>query len=61
MLDDGDAILFGIGRAFPYLAFDGFLALVIAGIAGVDHCGHGRHLDLYIIERWSVLSNHCFV
>ena len=61
VLDDGDAILFGIGRAFPYLAFDGFFALVIAGIAGVDHCGHGRHLTLHIIKRRTVLSKCSFV
>jgi len=29
-------------RAFPNLAFDGFLALVIAGIAGVDYSGHAN-------------------
>ena len=44
VLDDGDAILFGIGRAFPNLTFNGFFALVVTGIAGVDHGGHGRHL-----------------
>ena len=44
VLDDGDAVLFGIGRAFPNLAFDGFFALVVTGIAGVDYSGHGRHL-----------------
>ena len=43
VLDDGDAILFRIGSAFTNLAFNGFFALVIAGIAGVDHSGHGRH------------------
>ena len=43
------------------LAFDGFFALVITGIAGVDHSGHGKHLSLHVIERWSVLSKHCFV
>ena len=51
VLDDGDAILFGIGRAFPNLTFDGFFSLVVTGIAGVDHSGHGRHLSLYIIKR----------
>ena len=49
MLDHGDAVLFGIGGAFPNLTFGGFFALVVAGIAGVDHGGHGRHLHLYII------------
>ena len=61
VLDNGDVILFGIGRAFTNLAFDGFFALVITGIAGVDHGGHGKHLSLHVIERWSVLSKHCFV
>ena len=44
VLDDGDAVLFGIGGAFTNLPFNGFFALVVAGIAGVDHGGHGRHL-----------------
>ena len=57
VLDDGDAVLFRIGRAFPDLTFDGFFALVVAGIASVDHCGHGRHLHLYIIERQYVHQN----
>ena len=61
VLDDSDVILFGIGRAFTNLAFNGFFALVITGIAGVDHSGHGKHLSLHVIERWSVLSKHCFV
>ena len=51
VLDDSDVILFGIGRAFTNLAFDGFFALVITGIAGVDHSGHGGHLSFHIIER----------
>ena len=29
VLDDGDAVLFGIGGAFPDLTFDGFFALVV--------------------------------
>ena len=29
VLDDGDAVLFGISRTFPNLTFDGFFALVI--------------------------------
>ena len=61
VLDDGDAVLFGIGGAFPDLTFDGFFALVVTGIAGVDHGGHGRHLTLYVNKRWSVLSKQCFV
>ena len=44
VLDHRNAILFGIGRAFTDLTLDGFFALVVAGIAGVDHGGHGRHL-----------------
>ena len=37
VLDDGDAILFRIGRALPDLTFDRFFTLVVAGIAGIDH------------------------
>ena len=37
-----NAILFGIRRAFPDLAFDEFFALIVAGIAGVDYSGHRR-------------------
>ena len=44
VLDNGDAVLFRIGSAFPNLAFDGLFALVIAGIASIDHGGHGGHL-----------------
>ena len=44
VLDDGDAILFRIGRAFPNLTFNGLFALVVTGITGIDHGGHGRHL-----------------
>ena len=44
VLDDGDAVLLCIGSAFPDLAFDGFFTLVVAGITGVDHGGHGGHL-----------------
>ena len=44
VLDDGDAIFLGISRAFPDLAFDGFFALVVRGIASIDHGGHGGHL-----------------
>ena len=61
VLDHCDAILFSISRTFTNLAFDGFFALIVAGIAGVDHGGHGKHLSFYIIERWSVLSKYCFV
>ena len=39
---NGDAILFGISRTFTNLTFDGFFALVVTGIAGIDHSGHGR-------------------
>ena len=51
VLDDSDAVLFGIGGAFPNLTFDGFFTLVVRGIAGVDHSGHGKHLTLHIIKR----------
>ena len=61
VLDDGDAILFGIGRAFPNLTFDGFFTLVVARIAGVYHGSHGRHLTLHIIKRRTVLSKCSFV
>ena len=61
VLDHRNAILFGISRTFPDLTFNGFFSLVVAGIAGIDHGGHGGHLSFYIIERWSVLSKYCFV
>ena len=61
VLDDGDAVLFGIGGAFPDLTFNGFFALIVRGITGIDHSGHDGHLSFYIIERWNVLPNHCFV
>ena len=38
------AVFLGICRAFTNLTFDGFLTLVIAGIAGVNHGSHGKHL-----------------
>ena len=44
VLDDGDAVFLGISRAFPDLAFDGFFALVVRGIASIDHGSHGGHL-----------------
>ena len=44
VLDDGDAVLLSIRRAFTNLTFDGFFTLVVAGIAGVDYSGHGGHL-----------------
>ena len=44
MLHHREAVLFRIGGAFPDLTFNGFFALVIAGIAGVNHGGHGKHL-----------------
>ena len=61
VLHHREAVLLCIGSTFPYLTFDGFFTLVVAGIAGVDHGGHGKHLTLYIIERWNVLSKQCFV
>ncbi len=51
VFDHSDAVLFGIGGAFTNLTFDRFFALVVAGIAGVDHSGHGKHLTLHIIIR----------
>ena len=57
VLDDSDAVFLGIRRAFTNLTFNGFFALVVTGIAGVDHGGHGKHLTLYIIERWNVCLN----
>ena len=44
VLDDGNAVFLGICRAFSNLPFDGFFSLVVAGIAGVYHGSHGRHL-----------------
>ena len=44
VLDDGDAVFLSIRCAFPNLAFDGFFALVVRGIASIDHGGHGEHL-----------------
>ena len=61
VLDHCDAILFSISRTFTNLAFDGFFALIVAGIAGVDHGGHGKHLTLHIIKRRTVLSKCSFV
>ena len=61
VLDDGDAVLFGIGGAFTNLTLDRFFALIVAGIAGVDHSGHGKHLTLHIIKRRTVLSKCSFV
>ena len=55
VFDHSDAVLFGIGGAFTNLTFDRLFTLVVRGIAGVDHSGHGRHLTLHIIERWNVL------
>ena len=39
-----DAVLVGILLAFPQLAFDGFLPLVVAAVTGIDHGIHGVHL-----------------
>ena len=44
MLHHREAVLFRIGGAFPDLTFNGFFALTISRIAGIDHGGHGRHL-----------------
>lgn len=40
----GDAVLVGILLAFPQLAFDGFLPLVVAAVTGIDYGIHGVHL-----------------
>ena len=58
VLDDGDAVFLGISRAFPDLAFDGFFALVVRGIASIDHGGHGRHLTLTSLNGNSFFQNH---
>ena len=51
VFDLSDAVLFGIGGAFTNLTFDRLFTLVVRGIAGVDHSGHGKHLTLHIIIR----------
>ena len=50
VLDDRDAVLFRISRTFPNLPFDGFFALVIAGIAGVNYGGH-RLTSFFLSNR----------
>ena len=52
VLDDGNAVFLGICRAFTNLAFNGFFTLVVAGIAGVYHGGHGKHLSF--MHQWTV-------
>ena len=52
VLNHGDAILLRIGRALTNLAFNGFFALTVSGIAGVDHGSHGRHLSF--MHQWTV-------
>ena len=42
VLDHGDTVRLRIGGAFPDLAFDGFLTVVVAGIASVDYGGHAN-------------------
>ena len=44
MLHHREAVLFRIGGAFPDLTFNGFFALAISRITGIDHSSHGRHL-----------------
>jgi len=44
MLHHREAVLFRIGGAFPDLTFNGFFALTISRIAGIDHGSHVRHL-----------------
>ena len=40
VFDHSDAVLFGISCTFTNLALNGFLTLVVAGIAGVDYGSH---------------------
>jgi hypothetical protein len=42
VLDDRDAVFFGVGRTLANLTFDGFFTLVVAGIASVNHGGHAN-------------------
>ena len=42
VLNYRNSVLFGISRTFTNLAFDGFFALVVAGIAGVNYGGHAN-------------------
>ena len=51
VLDDGDAVLLSIRRAFTNLPFNGRFALAVRRIAGVDYGGHSKHLTLHIIKR----------
>jgi len=44
VLDDSDIVFLGIRRTFTDLTLDGFFALIVTRIAGVDHSGHGGHL-----------------
>ena len=44
MLHHRKAVLLRIGGAFPDLTFNGFFALTVSRIAGIDHGGHGKHL-----------------
>ena len=59
--DHGDTVLLGVVLAVAQLPFNGRFALVVAGIAGVYHGSHGRHLTLHIIKRRTVLSKCSFV
>ena len=51
VLDDSDIVFLGIRRTFTDLTLDGFFALIVTRIAGVDHSGHGRHLSFYITKQ----------
>ena len=44
VLDDSDIVFLCIRRTFTDLTLDGFFALIVTRIAGVDHSGHGGHL-----------------
>ena len=44
-------ILSVISVFYNAFATNRYIALVVRGIAGIDHGGHGRHLTLHIIKR----------
>ena len=44
VFDHRESVLLRIGSALANLAFNGFFALTVSRIAGIDHGGHGRHL-----------------
>ena len=58
VLDDGNAVFLGICRAFTNLTFNGFFTLVVAGIAGVDHGSHGKHLTYISMDGGAFFQNN---